>query len=62
MAMCSTLYEGKNAYKILTRKFYDLDENDRMSTRIYVEYINQFPCDISTFLGLLVILVTFGIR
>ena len=37
VAMCSTVYEGGNAYKILTGKFYDLDENDRMSTRIYVE-------------------------
>jgi len=60
--MRSTVYEGKNAYKILTGKFYDLDENDRMSTIIYVEYINQSPCDVSTFLGLLVILINFGIR
>jgi len=49
-------------FKILTGKFYNLDGKDRMTSRIYVEYINRSPCDISTFLGLLVILVTFGIR
>ena len=60
--MCSTVYEGRNAYKILTGKFYDLHENDRMLTRMRVEYINSSPYHISTFLGLLVILMTFGIR
>jgi hypothetical protein len=56
------VYEGRNAYKILTGKYYELEANDRMLTGLYVEYINESPYDISAFLGLLVILMAFRIH